>query len=29
MHTQAGNDEVGWHVVGAAHDVEYDFMFSD
>jgi hypothetical protein len=25
----AGNYEVGWHVVGAAHDVEYDFMFSD
>jgi hypothetical protein len=21
--------KVGWHVVGAAHDVEYDFMFSD
>jgi hypothetical protein len=29
MHTYAGNHEFEWHVVGAAHDVENDFMFSD
>jgi hypothetical protein len=24
-----GSAQDGWHVVGAVHGVEYDFMFSD